>query len=52
MDVDGCYEGLKYYPKRGSLICYEDNLTKSGRRMIKMIDDDLYTIGVEIGDKI
>ena len=49
MDIDGFYEGLKYFPKRGSLIRYEDNLTKSGRRMIKMIDDDLYTIGVEIG---
>ena len=52
MDVDGRYEGLKYYPKRGMLIRYEDNLTKSGRRMIKMVDDDLYTIGVEIGVEI
>ena len=50
LDMDGSYESLKYYPKRGSLIRYEDNLTKSGRRMVKMVDDDLYTIGVEIGE--
>ena len=49
---DGCYEGMKYFPKRGSLICYESNLTKSGRRMLKMIDDDIYQVGVEIGGKI
>ena len=49
MISDGSYEGLKYFPKRGSLISYESVLKRSERRMLKMIDDDIYTIGVEIG---
>lgn len=47
--IDGFFEGLKYNPKRGSLIAMESVLARSERRMLKMIDDDLYRIGVEVG---